>query len=94
VTIKPIWPIYSQNAPVLFKKKNSKKTKNGVAGHHLWGGSATPAYIYIFFWIFFFLDKKSARSILGINMPNGLNYHNLKVWGEGKVSHFKLWRQK
>jgi hypothetical protein len=28
----------------------------GVADHHLWGGSATPAYIYIFFlfWIFFF----------------------------------------
>jgi hypothetical protein len=57
---------------------------NGVAGHHLWGGSATPAYFY-----FLFL-KKCDGGILGINR---LNCHNLKVWG-GKVSHFKLWKQK
>jgi hypothetical protein len=31
-----------------FKKKNP----NGVAGHHLWGGLATPVYIYIFFLAF------------------------------------------
>jgi hypothetical protein len=30
---------------------------------------------------------------MGINMINGLNCHNLKVQG-GKMSHFKLWRQK
>jgi hypothetical protein len=32
-----------------FKKK---KNPNGVAGHHLWGGLATPAYIYFFFLAF------------------------------------------
>jgi hypothetical protein len=78
-----------------FQKKKKPKNKKQVAGHHLWGGSATPTYIYIFFWVFFFefffffLEKKSVGGILGINRPNGLNYHNLKVWG-GKVSHFKL----
>jgi hypothetical protein len=42
----------------------------------------------------FFFKKKHKiydEGILGIKKPNGLNYHNLKVWG-GKVSHFKLWR--
>jgi hypothetical protein len=52
---------------------------NGVAGHHLWGGSATPAYIYIFFGFFFFFFKCD-RGILGIKRPNGLNCHNLKVF--------------
>jgi hypothetical protein len=35
------------------------------AGHHLCGGSATLAYIYIFFWFFgiFFLKKK--KNVLG-----------------------------
>jgi hypothetical protein len=60
---------------------------NHPIGHHLWGGSATPAYLFIFF------KKKSDGGILGINRLNGLSCHNLKVWG-GKVSHFKLWRQK
>jgi hypothetical protein len=63
-------------------QKKNKKTKNGVAGHHLWGGSATPTYIYIFFWFLFwifFLEKKSVRGILGINRTKGLNCHNLKV---------------
>jgi hypothetical protein len=36
------------------KKKKNPKNKKRVASHHLWGGSATPAYIYIFFWVFFF----------------------------------------
>jgi hypothetical protein len=44
---------------------------NGVANHHLWGGSATPAYIY--------LKKKCVGGILGINRLNELNCHNLKV---------------
>jgi hypothetical protein len=60
-----------------------------VAGHHLWGGLATPAYIYIyifgfflFFRIFFcFLRKKCDGGILGIIRLNGLNCHNLKLWG-------------
>jgi hypothetical protein len=31
---------------------------------------------------FFFLKKKKCdEGILGIKRPNGLNYHNLKVWG-------------
>jgi hypothetical protein len=39
-------------------------------------------YIYLVFFLeFFFLEKKIARGILGINRPNGLNCHNLKVWG-------------
>jgi hypothetical protein len=69
---------------------------NGVAGHHLWGGT-TPTYFLdffsFFFLDFFFLKKKCDGGILGINGLNELNYHNLKVW-DGKVSHFKLWRQK
>jgi hypothetical protein len=57
-----------------------------VAGHHLWGGSATPAYILYIFLVFFFwnfvcLEKKNVGGILGINRSNGLNCHNLKVWG-------------
>jgi hypothetical protein len=48
--------------------------------------------VFCFFGIFF-KKKKIAEDILGINRPNGLNCHNLKVWG-GKVSHFKIWRQK
>ena len=35
--------------------------------------------------------KKCDWGILGINRLNGLNCHNLKVWG-GKVPHFKLLR--
>jgi hypothetical protein len=42
-----------------------------------------PQHIFIYIFGFFFLDKKSARGILGINMPNRLNYHNLKVGGGG-----------
>jgi hypothetical protein len=60
---------------------------NGVAGHHLWGGSATPAIFFSF--LDFFLNKIYDEGILGIKWPNGLNCHNLKVWG-GRVSHFKL----
>jgi hypothetical protein len=41
---------FSQNALITFKKK--KKNPNGVAGHHLGGGLATPAYIYIYFLAF------------------------------------------
>jgi hypothetical protein len=41
--------------------------------------------IYIFFYIFFFFGffflKKCNGGILGINRLNGLNCHNLKVWG-------------
>jgi hypothetical protein len=33
-----------------FLKK--KKNPNGVTSHHLWGGLATPAYIYIYFLAF------------------------------------------
>jgi hypothetical protein len=40
-------------------------------------------FFFFFFWIFFF---KCARGILGINRPNGLNCHNLKVW-EGVKCH-------
>jgi hypothetical protein len=58
--------------------------------NHPIGGGRPPRFL--FFWIFFF-KKKCVGGILGINKPNGLNCHNLKVWG-GKVSHFKLWRQK
>jgi hypothetical protein len=36
---------------------------NRVAGHHLWGGSATPTYIYIYFFFFFFLKKK--KDVMG-----------------------------
>jgi hypothetical protein len=41
-----------------------------------------PQHIFIYIYIFFlFLEKKCAGGILGINRPNGLNCHNLKVWG-------------
>jgi hypothetical protein len=55
-----------------------------VASHHLWGGSATPTYIYCFG--FFFFQKKSDGGILGINRPNVSNCHNLKIWGGGGLS--------
>jgi hypothetical protein len=42
-------------------------------------------YLYIFlvffFGIFFFKEKKKCWGHFGINRPNGLNCHNLKVWG-------------
>jgi hypothetical protein len=59
-----------------------------VAGHHLWGGSATTAYIYIFFGFLVFFFFKCDRGILGIKRPNGLNCHNLKVFffGGGGLS--------
>jgi hypothetical protein len=70
----------------IFLKK--KKNPNEVASHRLWGGLATPAYIYIFFLafsyflgFFLFFKKKCDGGILGIIRPNGLNCHNLKLWG-------------
>jgi hypothetical protein len=48
-------------------------------------------FIYFFLFLDFFF--KCDGGILGINRLNGLSCYNLKVWG-GKVSHFKLWRQK
>jgi hypothetical protein len=48
-------------------------------------------YLYIFlvffFGIFFFRKKKSVGGILGINRSNGLNCHNLKLWGGGVKCH-------
>jgi hypothetical protein len=52
-----------------------------------------PQHIFLIFSFFLFLFFKCDGGILGINRLNGLSCHNLKVW-EGKVSHFKLWRQK
>jgi hypothetical protein len=45
-----------------------------------------PQHIFIYFFGFFFLEiffleKKSVGGILGTNKSNGLNCHNLKVWG-------------
>jgi hypothetical protein len=62
---------------------------NGVAGHHLWGGSAIPTYFLDFFFFFRIFFFKCDGGILGINRLNGLNCHNLKVLRD-KVSHFKL----
>jgi hypothetical protein len=40
--------------------------------------------VFCFFGFFFFKKKKKfAEDILGINRPNGLNCHNLKVLGGG-----------
>jgi hypothetical protein len=83
-----LFPKYPHHIFFLKKKKNP----NGVAGHHLWGGLATPAYIYIYFFGFFlfflgffflFFKKKYDGGILGIIRPNWLNCHNLKLWGGG-----------
>jgi hypothetical protein len=52
---------------------------NKVANHHLWGGLATPATF--FFFLIFFLNKIYDEGILGIKTSNGLNCHNLNVWG-------------
>jgi hypothetical protein len=62
---------------------------NGVASHHLWGGSATPAFCFFFLDFFFF---KCDGGILGINRLNELNCHNLKIHG-GKC-HILNRRQK
>jgi hypothetical protein len=77
--------------PFFLKKNAKKKTKKiykytlGWPNHPI-GGGQPP--VFCFFGIFFF-RKKNDGGILGINRPNRLNCHNLKVWG-GKVSHFKL----
>jgi hypothetical protein len=57
-------------------KKKTKKIYKYTLGwpNHPIGGGRPP----FFFWIFF-LEKKNAGGILGINRPNGLNCHNLKV---------------
>jgi hypothetical protein len=48
-----VWPKGRPNHP----------RPNGVAGHHLWGGSATPN---IFFFIFsFFFKKKKKKNVMG-----------------------------
>jgi hypothetical protein len=52
-------------------------------------------YLYIFlafsyflgFFFFLFFKKKCDGGILGIIRPNGLNCHNLKLWG-GVKCHF------
>jgi hypothetical protein len=56
-----------------FKKKNPKKQKMG------W--PATPAYIYIFFWNFFCLEKKSTGGILGINRPKWIKLPQFESLG-------------
>jgi hypothetical protein len=79
-----------------FQKKKSKKQETGGWPPPMGWFSHPSIHLYIFLGFFFgifFLEKKSVGGILGINRPNGLNCHNLKVWG-GKVSHFKFWRQK
>jgi hypothetical protein len=53
--------------PTLFFLKEKKPP------HRWW-----PATRFLFFGFFFF-RKKNAGGILGINRPNGLNCHNLKV---------------
>jgi hypothetical protein len=50
--------------------------------NHPIGGGRPPRFL--FFWIFFF---KCAGGILGISRSNGLNFHNLKVWGGGVKCH-------
>jgi hypothetical protein len=58
--------------------KNKKKSKNiykymlGWPNHPIGGGQ--PSRLEIFF-------LKCDEGILGIKMSNGLNCHNLKVWG-------------
>jgi hypothetical protein len=57
-----------------------------------WGGRPPPMGWFdhlAYFFDFFFLKKKCDGGILGINMLNGLNCHNLKVW-KSKMSHLKL----
>jgi hypothetical protein len=83
-------------AHIFFKKEIMKKNKK--RGGRTYGVVRPPQHIFIYFFgffflEFFFLEKKSVGGILGINRPNGLNCHNLKVW-EDKVSHFKLLTQK
>jgi hypothetical protein len=60
--------------------KNKKKPKNiykymlGWPNHPIGGGR--PSRLD-----FFFKKKKCDEGILGMKRPNGLNCHNLKVWG-------------
>jgi hypothetical protein len=74
--------------PILFfkKKKSQKKNKKKLGGWPPPMGWFGHLSIYLYFFRFFlfgifFLEKKSVGGILGINRPNGLNCHNLKVWG-------------
>jgi hypothetical protein len=38
---------------------------NGVAGHHLWGGLATPTYFFDFFFSFFFFGFFFLKNVMG-----------------------------
>jgi hypothetical protein len=46
--------------------------------NHPIGGGRPPRLEF-----FFFLKKKCDEGILGIKRSNGLNFHDLKVWGGG-----------
>jgi hypothetical protein len=62
---------------IFFKKNPKQKNKKR--------GGRPPQHIFIYLFGFFFLEfffrKRSVGGILGINRPNGLNYHNLKILG-------------
>jgi hypothetical protein len=70
--------------PTLFfsKRKNAKKKTKKIYKYTLgWpnhpiGGGRPSVFCFL---DFFFYRKKNAGGILGINRPNGLNCHNLKV---------------
>jgi hypothetical protein len=44
-----------------------------------YGLASYPVWHFLLFFGFFFLKKKCDGGILGINRPNELNCHNLKV---------------
>jgi hypothetical protein len=59
-----VWPPLGQSLKILFlgvwsKGRPNHPMPNGVAGHHLWGGSATPTYFLFLFFIFGFFFKKN-----------------------------------
>jgi hypothetical protein len=73
---------------------NKKKNQNGVAGHHLWGGLATPAYIYIFFFLvfsyflgfFLFFKKKCGGGHFGNNKAKWVKLPQFETLGELSVT--------
>jgi hypothetical protein len=72
-----LFPKCPQHFFFLPKNKKIKKTKKIYK--YMLGWPATQFFVFLDFFL-----KKCARGILGINTPNGLNCHNLKVWGGGE----------
>jgi hypothetical protein len=86
----PIWPRVvwlPPSRPVWGRSNHPLAKQSGWPPLMGWPTTLFGLFFFFFFWIFFFLKKrKYDGGILGIKRLNGLNCHNLKVWGELSVT--------